>query len=143
MTPATAGGNAGTGQKSPVAVTTPQIGEKTMAKKLTREMIEKAIAAIKGDETHDTFGIRTQEIPFEPGKIYHHSYVWDAGEMTDEELNGICATNIDPDNIVKSLNRHKGYVGDHIAILAGGYAASGDDPFEVVMETPDVIAILA
>lgn len=83
--------------KSPVAVTTPQIGEKTMAKKLTHEMIEKAIAAIKADETHETFGIRTQEIPFELGKIYHRSYVWDRGDVTDEELNGICATRIDPD----------------------------------------------
>ena len=116
-----------------------------MAMKLTPEMIEKAIAAIKADENHEEFGIRTQEIPFEYGKIYHHSYMWDRGDVTDEELNGICATKIDPDDIVKSLTRHtrEGYEGDHIAILAGGYTTAGDDPYEVVMETPDVIAILA
>lgn len=113
--------------------------------KLTNEMIEKAIAAIETDETHEVFGIRTQEIPFEAGKIYHHSFVWDRGDITDEELDGICATGIDPDDIVKSLNRHirEGYEGEHIAILAGGYSKSGEDPFEIIMENPDVIAILA
>lgn len=113
--------------------------------KLTNEMIEKAIAAIEADETHEVFGIRTQEIPFEAGKIYHHSFVWDRGDITDEELDGVCATVIDPDNIVKSLNRHvrEGYEGGHIAILAGGYTTGGEDPSEIIMENPDVIAILA
>ena len=113
--------------------------------KLTNEMIEKAIAAIKADEIHETFGIRTQDVPFEMGEIDHKSVVWIDGEITDEELDGVCATDIDPDDIVKSLSRHAngGYEGEHIAILAGSYAASGDDPFEVVMENPDVIAILA
>lgn len=113
--------------------------------KLTSEMIEKAIAAIEADETHEIFGIRTQEIPFEMGEIDHKSLVWVDGEMTDEELDGVCATVIKPDNIAKSLSRHasEGYEGGHIAILAGGYSVAGEDPSEIIMENPDVIAILA
>lgn len=113
--------------------------------KLTNEMIEKAKAAIEADEKHEIFAIRTQDVPFEMGKIDHKSLVWIDGEMTDEELDGISATAIDPDDIVKGLNRHsrEGYEGEHIAILAGKESKAGEDPFEIIMETPDVIAILA
>lgn len=113
--------------------------------KLTNEMIEKAKAAIEADKKHEIFAIRTQDVPFEMGKIDHHSFVWDRGEMTDEELDGICATVIDTNDIERSLNRHnrEGYYGEHIAILAGGYSMSGEDAGEIIMETPDVIAILA
>lgn len=113
--------------------------------KLTSEMIEKAIAAIEADETHEIFGIRTQDVPFEMGEIDHKSLVWIDGEMTDEELDGISATVIDTNDIERSLNRHnrEGYYGEHIAILAGVYSMSGEDAGEIIMENPDVIAILA
>lgn len=113
--------------------------------KLTNEMIEKAKAAIEADEKHETFAIRTQDVPFSLGKIDHKSLVWIDGDMTDEELDGISATAIDPDDIVKSLSRHsrEGYEGEHIAILAGKESKAGEDPFEIIMEAPDVIAILA
>ena len=113
--------------------------------KLTNEMIEKVKAAIEADERHEVFAIRTQDVPFEMGKIEHHSFVWDRGDITDEELDGICATVIALDDIEKSLNRHscEGYEGEHVAILAGGECKAGEDPFEIIMETPDVIAILA
>lgn len=113
--------------------------------KLTNEMIEKAKAAIEADEKHETFAIRTQDVPFEVGRIDHKSLVWIDGEMTDEELDGICATVIDTNDIERSLNRHnrEGYYGEHIAILAGGYSMSGEDVGEIIMEDPDVIAILA
>lgn len=113
--------------------------------KLTNEMIEKAKAAIEADEKHEIFAIRTQDVPFEMGTIDHKSLVWIDGEMTDEELDGICATAIDANDIERSLNRHsrEGYDGEHIAILAGNYSASGEDAGEIIMETPDVIAVLA
>lgn len=113
--------------------------------RLTNEMIEKAKAAIEADENHEIFAIRTQDVPFEMGQIEHKSLVWVDGEMTDEELDGISATVIDVNDIERSLNRHsrEGYDGGHIAILAGGYSVPGEDAGEVVMENPDVIAILA
>lgn len=88
--------------------------------KLTNEMIEKVKVAIEADEKHEIFAIRTQDVPFEAGRIDHKSLVWIDGEMTDEELDGISATVINPDNIAKSLSRHasEGYYGEHIAILA-------------------------
>ena len=54
--------------------------------KLTNEMIEKAKAAIEADEKHEIFAIRTQDVPFEAGRIDHKSLVWIDGEMTDEDL---------------------------------------------------------
>lgn len=113
--------------------------------KLTNEMIEKAKAAIEADEMHEVFAIRTQNVPFEMGKIDHKSLVWIDGDMTDEELDGISATVIDADDIERSLNRHsrEGYDGEHVAILAGGYSVPGEDTGEIIMEAPDVIAILA
>ena len=113
--------------------------------KLTNEMIEKVKAAIEADEKRETFAIRTQDVPFEAGRIDHKSLVWIDGEMTDEELDGISATVIDTNDIERSLNRHsrEGYDGGHIAILAGSYSVPGEDAGEVVMENPDVIAILA
>lgn len=113
--------------------------------KLTNEMIEKVKAAIEADEKHEIFAIRTQDVPFEVGRIDHKSLVWIDGEMTDEELDGISATVIDTNDIERSLNRHnrEGYDGEHIAILAGGCSMPGEDAGEIIMETPDVIAILA
>lgn len=113
--------------------------------KLTNEMIEKAKAAIEADEKHEIFAIRTQDVPFEVGRIDHKSLVWIDGEMTDEKLDGICATVIDTNDIERSLNRHnrEGYCGEHIAILAGSYSMSGEDVGEIIMENPDVIAILS
>lgn len=113
--------------------------------KLTNEMIEKAKAAIEADEKHEIFAIRTQDVPFEAGRIDHKSLVWIDGEMTDEKLDGVCATDIDLDDIARSLTRHSrsGYYGEHVAILAGGHSMSGEDAGEIIMENPDVIAILA
>lgn len=112
--------------------------------KLTTKTINEITAAIEATEAYESFGIRTQDVPFELGNISHHSLVWDDGEMTDEELDGISATKINTDDIEDSLKRHfdEGYDGDYIAILASKYAHAGEDIGEIVMSEPEVIYVI-
>lgn len=80
--------------------------------------------------------IRTQDEPFELGPITHCSHIWDDGEDTGEELDGICGTDI------KGIEMHlDSYVGDHIAIIAGRYHERGEDPHEVII-TEDAECVL-
>lgn len=91
------------------------------------------------------FGIRTQYEPFEQlGKISHVSKVWDDGEETDEDLDGICATDVSG----YAIRMHTedfvegSYFGDHIAILASNDADYGNDPDELVMKDAVVLHII-
>lgn len=112
--------------------------------KLSAKMINEIAAAIEAAERYESFGIRTQDVPFELGEFDHRSLVWDDGEMTDEELDGVSATKIDAQDIERSLELHlgEGYDGERIAILASNYAHSGEDIGEIVMSEPVVIYVI-
>ena len=89
---------------------------------------------------YEHIGIRVQDEPFTLGPIGHLSHVWEDGEDTCEELDGICAVKVGfPgwENIVGQ------YFGEHIAIVAGNEASYGEDAGEIIISDATVIDILA
>lgn len=83
-------------------------------------------------------GIRWQDEEFALGPIGHCSHVWDDGNDTGVELDGICVQD------VKTLEHCRNdYYGDHIAIIAGNTYTYGEDPGEVILEDAVVVDILA
>lgn len=94
-------------------------------------------------------GVRTQEEPFELGEMEHVSSVWADGNETDEELNGICVTDLNTP-FDSALRMHTDsdplcgfYFGDHKAIIAGDSAEYGEDPGEIIISDPVVVEIVA
>lgn len=108
-----------------------------MMNKVTAEMIAK-VKELQDDpyREYDYYGIRVQEVPFEQGKITHNSFVWVDGEITEEELNGVCAIRADNADYIKR------YFGEYAAIIAGNKADYGYDPGEIIIEDANVIEIL-
>lgn len=83
------------------------------------------------------YGVRVQDVPYKLGRIDHVSHMWDNGEDTGMELDGICCTS------VTMLDLASSYYGDHVAIIAGDNYIYGDDPGEIIISDPVVIAILS
>lgn len=86
-------------------------------------------------ETYEYVGLRVQEQEFELGKIDHVSHVWDGGEDTGVELDGICVCDMDH----LGANR---YYGDHAAIICGYRASYGEDPGEIIIRNAEVVKII-
>lgn len=106
--------------------------------KLTSEMISRAITLADDlSLDYEVVGIRVQDKPFELGEMSHVSHVWDDGEDTGEELDGVCAIKFD-----MAKNSHL-YFGDHVAVLAGNRYSFGEDPGEIIIEDPVVVEVLA
>ena len=106
--------------------------------KLTAEMINKIQDV--ADELfceYEVIGIRVQEQPFELGEMSHVSHIWDDGEDTGEELNGVCAVKHD------WISQSHLYFGEHVAIIAGNRYSYGEDPGEIIIEEPVVVEVLA
>ena len=87
--------------------------------------------------------IRTQDVPFELGEMDHKSLVWVDGEETDEELDGVSATDC---TIVEEVKWHTGerfgsYPGQYTAIIGGNRYTYGEDAGEVVIEDAEVLYI--
>lgn len=104
-------------------------------------IIEQVRAIVEEQELdldYGYIGIRIQEEPFGLGPIDHVSHIWEDGDDTGEELDGVCAINY------KSLAACNGvnYYGDHIAILASDRATYGEDIGEIIMEEAEVISII-
>lgn len=106
---------------------------------MTAEMISRAKEiAEELFYDYEIIGIRVQEEPFELGEISHLSHIWDDGEDTGDELNGICVQKVD------TLDKyHNNYYGNHVAIIAGNTYTYGEDPGEVIIEDAIVVKILA
>lgn len=106
---------------------------------MTVEMIQRAKEI--AEELHYDYakvGIRVQEVPFELGEMSHRSHVCVDGEETEEELDGVCAQD------VETLGRYQNqYYGNHIAIVAGNEYSYGEDPGELIIRDPVVVEILA
>ena len=90
-----------------------------------------------GDGDYDFVAVRIQDVPFELGEIDHVSHVWVDGNETDEELAGICGSN------VKDLKYASDYYGNHAAIICGNRAMGGEAMGELIIEYPVVVEILA
>ena len=118
----------------------PQRKEVHMVKpEIIRQLAERGK---KYQDDYEYVGIRVQEQAFELGPIYHCSNVWDDGEMTEIELNGICT--IDIDHVERAMYKFGKYVywpyrGDHVAVIVGNRATYGEDLGELVIEDPVVV----
>lgn len=107
---------------------------------ITDEMIEKAKEVAENYFwDYEKIGIRVQEEPFELGRISHCSHIWDDGEDTGEELDGICAQDVNQFGTPYQLE----YFGYHVAVLGCNAYTYGQDSGEIVMEDAEVLAILA
>lgn len=105
---------------------------------MTSEMIKKINCL--ADEmdlnwNYDYVGVRVQEQEFELGEIDHISHVWDDGDDTGEERNGICVCKLD------SLGINE-YFGDHVAIICGNSAEYGQDVGELIISDAEVVAVI-
>ena len=106
--------------------------------KMTAEMI-KEIKKIADDMDltwdYEYVGVRVQEQAFELGSISHLSHVWDNGEDTGVELDGICVCDLD-------RLGHEHYFGDHVAIICGNEASYGEDDGELIIRDAEVVNVI-
>ena len=84
---------------------------------------------------YDYIGVRVQEVPFELGSIDHNSHVWDDGDDTGVELDGICACTLD------RLGANN-YFGDHVAIICGNDVEYGEDDGEIIIRDAEVVKVI-
>ena len=114
---------------------------------MTQDIIRKALEiaeAMELDSKYGYIGIRTQEQSFELGEMTHNSKVWDDGDETDIELDGVCCTSLSKLADIKSYQlRQVTYYGEHIAIIAGDRAEYGEDLGELIIADATVVAIIA
>lgn len=107
----------------------------------SKELKEKVLSKVAELEADDNclfghFGVRTQEEPFEMGRIKHLSHQWVDDEVTDEILDGICT-------VMPEWYKPGTYYGDHVAIIAGNNVDYGQDPGELIItEDATVVAII-
>lgn len=106
---------------------------------VTKKMIERAKdMATDPYRDYEYIGIRVQDgVPFDLGEMSHISHIWDDGDDTGEELPGVCV--IDGRKAEYSVL----YSGDHVAIIGGNHAEYGEDPGEIIISDPVVLAVLA
>ncbi len=90
--------------------------------------------------------VRTQDVPFEIGRIKHKSERWSNGEPTGQKLDGLSATSIGSMAIRKHTPefdpREGQYQGEYVALIGGNRFKNGHDKGEVVIRDPKVLKIL-
>ena len=84
---------------------------------------------------YEFVGVRVQEQEFELGTIEHLSHVWDNGDDTGVELDGICVCSLD------SLGANN-YFGNHVAIICGNEAEYGEDDGELIIRDAEVVKVI-
>ena len=99
------------------------------------ESIKKIAEEMDLSWDYEYVGVRVQEQEFELGTIEHLSHVWDNGDDTGVELDGICVCNLD------RLDRND-YFGDHIAIICGNEAEYGEDDGELIIRDAEVVKVI-
>lgn len=114
-------------------------------KRLTIAEIREAAKKYEGE--YEVIAIRTQEVdPFEIGEMNHKSQVWEDGEETDENLDGVCATDIGSFGVKMHSNEydHRSgfYFGEYQAIIGGNHYKLGEDDGEVIISDPVVLEII-
>lgn len=103
-------------------------------------------AAEKYKPDYKIVAVRTQETPFELGKIKHRSERWSDGEPAGEKLDGLSATSVKSSAIRKHTPefdpREGQYQGKYVALIGGNRYHTGHDKGEVVIRDPEVLEIL-
>lgn len=84
---------------------------------------------------YEFVGVRVQEQGFELGTIGHLSHVWDNGDDTGVELDGICVCSLDRMGV-------NNYFGDHVAIICGNEAEYGEDDGELIIRDAEVVKVI-
>lgn len=84
---------------------------------------------------YEFVGVRVQEQDFELGTIEHLSHVWDNGDDTGVELDGICVCSLDRLGV-------NNYFGDHVAIICGNEAEYGEDDGEIIIRDAEVVKVI-
>ena len=84
---------------------------------------------------YEVVGVRVQEQDFELGTIEHLSHVWDNGDDTGVELDGICVCSLDRLGV-------NNYFGDHVAIICGNEAEYGEDDGELISRDAEVVKVI-
>lgn len=84
---------------------------------------------------YEFVGVRVQEQDFELGTIEHLSHVWDNGDDTGVELDGICVCSLERLGV-------NNYFGDHVAIICGNEAEYGEDDGELIIRDAEVVKVI-
>lgn len=84
---------------------------------------------------YEFVGVRVQEQEFELGTIEHLSHVWDNGDDTGVELDGICVCSLDRLGV-------NNYFGNHVAIICGNEAEYGEDDGELIIRDAEVVKVI-
>ena len=84
---------------------------------------------------YEFVGVRVQDQDFELGTIEHLSHVWDNGDDTGVELDGICVCSLDRLGV-------NNYFGDHVAIICGNEAEYGEDDGELIIRDAEVVKVI-
>lgn len=114
---------------------------------MTETEFKSTVSALREEWEH--VGLRGQDFGFEPEgeTMTHQSSIWSSDEYDedDETYDGVCCLSLDTDEDVEfalaafELFGHKSnpfygiYVYDHIAIVMGDYATSGQDANEIII----------
>lgn len=115
--------------------------------KPTYEQIMQAARRVYSEDLYDVVAVRSQDVPFQLGRMSHASNVWVDGEDTGEELPGLCATYADQPGArmhASDYSVYQGYYpGEHVAIVCGYRDECGRDEDEVIIYDPVVVEILS
>lgn len=106
--------------------------------KMTAEMITEIKNIVEDMDlawNYEYIGVRVQEQEFEIGAIEHRSHVWDNGDDTGVELDGICACKLNR----LGVNQ---YFGGHVAIICGNEAEYGEDDGEIIIRDAEVVKVI-
>lgn len=121
------------------------------AEKILAEMEREAE---KEDECLNFYdwGLRNDDREFCVGDSIPNSYNWYDGEMSDEELDGVCATHIviansrekQLKNIARALRINKAYYNEHLYLMRcdGDNSHVGEDEQEIIMRDAEVVAVI-
>ena len=84
---------------------------------------------------YEFVGVRVQEQDFELGTIEHLSHVWDNGDDTGVELDGMRVCSLDRLGV-------NYYFGVHVAISCGNEAEYGEDDGELIIGGAEVVKVM-
>lgn len=92
---------------------------------------------------YEYIGIRIQEENTNKvgDTMTHCSSVWDNGDETEEQLDGVSAIDIDMAGQLNNAD-YEGYFGGIVYILGSDNASYGEDVAEIIMQDAVVLAVI-
>lgn len=108
--------------------------------------LEKILSVIENyDGSADAFGLRSDDRDLQIGEIFPASRVWEAGEATEELLDGTSVTGIRyAEDAAKALDLQLSVYNysQPLYLVAGTVNSYGEDEGEYILEDAEVLAIL-